>query len=165
MLGIDYDTSADIWSFACMIFELITGDFLFDPRKAKDGSYGKSDDHLAQMIELIGPMPKTFALSGSFFEKFFAQDPTTGQYFFAKIRDLRYNPLELLLTDKFRLKQNEAHQLADFLGLILKWFPSDRASAKQLLSHPWLSMPDDYEPRMTDLEFQKFALKRPEPDH
>jgi serine/threonine-protein kinase SRPK3 len=47
MLGIEYDTSADLWSLACMIFELITGDFLFDPRKAKDGSYGKTDDHLA----------------------------------------------------------------------------------------------------------------------
>ena len=34
MLGIDYDSSSDLWSFACMIFELITGDFLFDPRKA-----------------------------------------------------------------------------------------------------------------------------------
>jgi len=33
MLGIDYDTSADLWSLACMVFELITGDFLFDPRK------------------------------------------------------------------------------------------------------------------------------------
>lgn len=75
MLGIDYDTSADLWSFACMVFELITGNFLFDPRKAKDGSYGKSDDHLAQMIELLGPMPKNFALSGNAFEKFFAQDP------------------------------------------------------------------------------------------
>ena len=50
MLGIDYDTSADLWSFACMIFELITSDFLFDPRKAKDLSYGKNDDHIAQMI-------------------------------------------------------------------------------------------------------------------
>jgi serine/threonine-protein kinase SRPK3 len=33
MLGIDYNETADLWSFACMIFELITGDFLFDPRK------------------------------------------------------------------------------------------------------------------------------------
>lgn len=45
MLGIDYDTSADLWSFACIIFELITGDFLFEPRKGP--SYGKNDDHLA----------------------------------------------------------------------------------------------------------------------
>lgn len=47
MLGIDYDVSADLWSFACMIFELITGDFLFDPRKANDKKYSKTDDHLA----------------------------------------------------------------------------------------------------------------------
>lgn len=71
MLGIDYDVSADLWSFACMVFELITGDFLFDPRKSKDQTYGKSDDHLAQMIELLGPMPKTYALAGSNFDKFF----------------------------------------------------------------------------------------------
>ena len=38
IMGIDYDASTDLWSFACMIFELITGDFLFDPRK------GESDD-------------------------------------------------------------------------------------------------------------------------
>lgn len=47
MLGIDYDSSADLWSFACMIFELITADFLFEPRKGQSSSYGKSDDHLA----------------------------------------------------------------------------------------------------------------------
>jgi len=45
MLGIDYDATSDIWSFACMIFELITGDFLFDPRKGQN--YAKTDDHLA----------------------------------------------------------------------------------------------------------------------
>jgi len=33
ILGAHYDTSADMWSFACMIFEMLTGDFLFEPRK------------------------------------------------------------------------------------------------------------------------------------
>jgi hypothetical protein len=47
ILGVKYDTSADLWSFACMIFELITGDFLFEPRKGE--SYNKNDDHLAQV--------------------------------------------------------------------------------------------------------------------
>ena len=31
LLGSGYDTSADIWSTACMAFELATGDYLFEP--------------------------------------------------------------------------------------------------------------------------------------
>ena len=47
-----YDESADVWSLACMIFELITGDYLFDPKKGK--TFKKNDDHLALISELIG---------------------------------------------------------------------------------------------------------------
>lgn len=45
-----------------MVFELVTGDFLFEPRKGDN--YDKNDDHLAQMIELLNQLPKTLALSG-----------------------------------------------------------------------------------------------------
>ena len=38
MIGAGYDTSADLWSLACMVFELITGDFLFDPHSGKNYS-------------------------------------------------------------------------------------------------------------------------------
>lgn len=31
ILGQGYDASADMWSMACLVFELLTGDFLFDP--------------------------------------------------------------------------------------------------------------------------------------
>jgi serine/threonine-protein kinase SRPK3 len=48
ILGSNYCASADVWSFACMIFELITGEFLFEPRKSK--TYSKDDDHLAQVL-------------------------------------------------------------------------------------------------------------------
>ena len=52
-MGGNYDETADIWSLACMIFELVTGDYLFDPKKGK--TYRKNDDHLALITELIGP--------------------------------------------------------------------------------------------------------------
>lgn len=49
--------------------------------------------------------------------------------------------------------------LADFLLPILKWYPSERPSAQTMLQHPWLSMPDDYNFKMSDLDYQKYQLK------
>jgi serine/threonine-protein kinase SRPK3 len=50
--GAKYCTSADMWSLACITFELLTGDMLFDPRSGD--SYDRDEDHLALMIELLG---------------------------------------------------------------------------------------------------------------
>ena len=87
-----------------MIFELITGDFLFEPRKGTN--YKKNDDHIAQMIELLGPMPKNFALPGKNFENCFELD--NGKYTYKNIKGLKPFPLKKLLTDKYRIKPNEA---------------------------------------------------------
>jgi serine/threonine-protein kinase SRPK3 len=48
---------------------MATGEFLFDPRKGK--TFDKDDDHLAQMMELLGKMPKNMALGGKNYKKFF----------------------------------------------------------------------------------------------
>lgn len=112
------------------------------------------------MIELLGPMPKNYAIAGSFFDKFFKRDPISNKFIFKNIDKLRHFPLQRLLTDKYRFKKHEADMLADFLLPMLQWYPSDRQSAKTMLEHPWLTMPDDYNYKMSDLEFQKFTLKQ-----
>ncbi|KDD71236.1 hypothetical protein H632_c5487p0, partial [Helicosporidium sp. ATCC 50920] len=59
ILGSGYDVSADMWSLACMIFELVTGDFLFEPKAGRD--FSRDEDHLAQMIELLDRIPRRVA--------------------------------------------------------------------------------------------------------
>lgn len=52
------------------IFELLTGgDYLFDPQSG--GKYSKDDDHIAQIIELLGELPKKIAFSGKYSQEFF----------------------------------------------------------------------------------------------
>ena len=105
-------------------------------------------------------MPKNYAIVGSFFEKFFKRDPISNKYIFKNIDKLRHFPLQRLLTDKYHFKKHEADMLADFLLPMLRWYPTDRPTAKQMLEHPWLNMPNDYDYKMSDLEFQKFQLKQ-----
>ncbi|KAJ8973755.1 hypothetical protein NQ317_018343 [Molorchus minor] len=69
LLGAGYNTSADIWSTACMAFELATGDYLFEPHSGED--YCRDEDHLAHIIELLGNIPKRIAQSGKNSKLFF----------------------------------------------------------------------------------------------
>lgn len=52
------------------VFELLTGgDYLFDP--ASGSRYSKDDDHIAQIMELMGDFPKSVAFSGKYSSDFF----------------------------------------------------------------------------------------------
>ena len=42
-----YNEKTDMWSLACLIFEMLTNDFLFKPYPAKDKRYKKNDEHIA----------------------------------------------------------------------------------------------------------------------
>ena len=100
-----------------MVFELVTGDFLFNPRPGPE--YKKNDDHLAQFIEMLGPMPKRFAMQGNMFDHYFKRNPKTGKYIFRRIHDLRTINLKQMLLYRYQMKPNEAEMLADFLTTIL----------------------------------------------
>ncbi|KAJ6507201.1 kinase-like protein [Mycena vitilis] len=132
IVGAKWGTSADIWSVACVIFELITGgDYLFDP--AKGSRYTKDDDHMAQIMELMGEVPKNISLGGKYSSEFFNR---RGEL--RHISKLRYWPLDLVLHDKYLFPKPEADALASFLTPMLRLHPDKRAKASDLVHHNWL---------------------------
>ena len=134
ILGIDYDITADIWSLACMLFELLTGDYLFDPKKGK--TYTKGDDHLAQMTELIGECTdKNWLMKGEKTLKFYTPNGKL-----KRIKQLKFWPLRSVLIEKYKIKEFEAEVFARFLGKMIRWKPSDRLKPKDLLDDPYFKM-------------------------
>jgi serine/threonine-protein kinase SRPK3 len=138
-----------------MIFELVTGDYLFDPKKGK--TYRKNDDHLALMSELIGPCPdRNFLETHSKCWKFYDKKKKTPKL--KNIKKLQPWPLYRVLLEKYRLKDCESRSLTSFLSAMLKWKPKDRASARDLLDHPWLRESDDYSVWMSKPHLKEFKL-------
>ncbi|KAJ0047317.1 hypothetical protein NL108_001563 [Boleophthalmus pectinirostris] len=164
LIGAGYSTPADIWSTACMAFELATGDYLFEPRSGED--YSRDEDHLALMIELLGKIPRHYSLSGKYSQEYFNKRDhialiiellgavprkliLTGKYskdFFTKKGDLKHitklKPWGLLevLVDKYEWPREEAESFTDFLLPMLELIPEKRATAAECLRHPWLAL-------------------------
>ncbi|TEB28286.1 kinase-like protein [Coprinellus micaceus] len=132
ILGAKWGTSADIWSVACVLFELITGgDYLFDP--ASGTRYSKDDDHIAQIMELLGEIPKSVAFSGKYSGEFFTRKGELRH-----INKLRYWPLDAVLHDKYLFPKPDAESLASFLLPMLRLHPDRRGKASELVHHNWL---------------------------
>jgi serine/threonine-protein kinase SRPK3 len=103
IVGQGYDTSTDLWSLACMIFELATGDLLFDPREARDRAYSRDEDHLALMMELLGPMPVSMTLKGVHTGRYFERE---GKHL-KRIKQLKFWPLAAVLVEKYDMEPAE----------------------------------------------------------
>ncbi|RCK56063.1 Protein kinase dsk1 [Candida viswanathii] len=130
LLGLTWGALVDMWSIGCLIFELVTGDYLFDPREG--GSFGRDDDHIAQIIELLGPFPKLFE-NATDYSKFFTAEGKMKRILLLKPWDLK-----LVLVEKYKLDIAEAESLSSFLLPMLDLLPESRADAGGLLTHPWL---------------------------
>ena len=147
ILGAKWGASTDVWSMAAMVssfwvpkttylihlqvFELITGDYLFDPQSGT--KYGKDDDHIAQIIELLGPFPKTLCMSGKWSQEIFSRK---GEL--RNIHRLRHWALPDVLKEKYHFTEDNARKVADFLIPMMELTPEKRANAGGMAGAEWL---------------------------
>ncbi|RFU28577.1 hypothetical protein B7463_g7756, partial [Scytalidium lignicola] len=120
------------WGASTDVFELITGDYLFDPQSGI--KYGKDDDHIAQIIELLGPFPKSLCLSGKWSQEIFNRK---GEL--RNIHRLRHWALPDVLREKYHFKDEEGKKIAEFLTPMLELTPEKRANAGGMAGADWLA--------------------------
>lgn len=135
IVGASYSTPVDLWSVACITFELATGDLLFEPKAGR--FHEKNDDHLAQILELLERqrVPKCLS-SGKLSSNYVNRK---GEL--KAIRNLKLWGLRDVLMDKYKFSQEDASMISSFLHPLLELNPLRRATARDALGHPWLKSP------------------------
>ncbi|EDR16045.1 uncharacterized protein LACBIDRAFT_186862 [Laccaria bicolor S238N-H82] len=130
----DWDDRADIWSVACVIFELLTAEYLFDPQ-GQGELFTKDDDHMAQIIELLGNFPLEAKMGGKYSRELFDH---TGALRY--IRTLKPWPLKRVMTEKYLFTEVDAASLCSFLQPMLAVDMRERVHARDMIEHSWLTL-------------------------
>eukprot|EP01083_Nonionella_stella_P044874 120723_1 len=141
ILGFSYNESVDMWSLACMVFELATGDYLFDPKsvlKETKSSTSVNAVHLELMAQVLGPVPSQMVRHGRYSEEFYSNRNKLKH-----CKRIRRTSIQNILITKYRFSLKEARGLASFLEKMLTYDPLRRISARQALKHPWLTEETD----------------------
>lgn len=157
----------DIWSFGCLVFELLTGTQLFSVDEFSSNEEKIENNHLLQLCDTLGPLPPDLMTQWKNASKFF--DSSSGKQIRswlgekmpelsdkiprtpedqAKIARLKEDPSALKdppLAERFMARKpadmsiSEAAEVIALIHTILRYNPEDRPTTAALLEHPWFA--------------------------
>ena len=121
-----YDTPADVWSAACLAYELATGVYLFPAQTVPKDAW-----MITRMKAVLGKFPKTLRRHYGIFQKCLGGD---------KLQDLPSTSLQRMLEQEQGWEEQEAEDFSQWLLPMLALDPQVRASAGAAASHPFLGL-------------------------
>eukprot|EP01062_Namystynia_karyoxenos_P041801 TRINITY_DN304_c1_g1_i3.p1 TRINITY_DN304_c1_g1~~TRINITY_DN304_c1_g1_i3.p1 ORF type:complete len:560 (+),score=153.81 TRINITY_DN304_c1_g1_i3:1052-2731(+) len=124
--------SIDMWALACILFELLTGSFLFDPKNLRQPNMDAT--HLALFMHMLGPLPQCMTRGpGEYVPDFF---DNAGEFLHTTWAP--YSIPDALAECGW--EREDAETFCSFIMPMLEYDPAKRASARECLGHPWLEV-------------------------
>ena len=116
----NWNEKIDIWSFGCIIYECITGGYLFKGET--------EEDYITSFIETIGIPPDNYLVNCKEKRKFFNRDDK-----FKNAADLEPMCIDRILTDKHGFDLKTANSIYTLVQPMFIWDIDKRWSATDLL--------------------------------
>ncbi|KAF9769289.1 hypothetical protein IL306_013298 [Fusarium sp. DS 682] len=169
ILGGNLDKGIDIWAFGCLIFEMLIGRPLFvaiQSLEGEDYDETSNDEHLIQLWEVIGPLPKPLLEKWHRADQYFdssgqrLENKSSEDDYLSGDEDMDSDdgmdeeendvpPLACLgkflsLEDQIKdekpsdIDEAEADEITNLLRWIFQYDPAHRPSTSDLINHPWL---------------------------
>ncbi|KAF7556895.1 hypothetical protein G7046_g6183 [Stylonectria norvegica] len=143
------DEKLDVWSFGCLVYELVTGYRLFSVRCYEDDDVDEvDDDHMLELNDILGGIPNNLMAiwprSGSWLgpngERLNPQPESPTDDEFAEDAVIR-EPLEALFQKNKPddISSDEAKAITALIRRILTYAPSQRPTAEELLQEEWFN--------------------------
>lgn len=132
ILGHKYNKSCDVWSLGCVIFELLTGELLFNPKKDKENS--RDIYHLYCIQQLCGKFSKKFLNKCEKKRQFFDKHGNI-----PNMKDINKCNFKDILTLEHKIKKEEIHELVDLLEKMLIYDPKKRITINECLNHSYFN--------------------------
>ena len=121
VLKCNFDEKCDIWSLGCSIYEILTGDILFNPEK--DGSYSRDFHHIYWFYEICGDIPKWMIEKSDRKKEFFNKNGN----FLAK-KPESWNIKEVIKEEKKidNIDNEKLEEVINMIDSMLKINPNER---------------------------------------
>ncbi|OJD22033.1 CMGC/SRPK protein kinase [Blastomyces percursus] len=131
ILGMEWNYKVDLWSVGVMTWDIFEGERLFFAKK--DGILN-DEQHLAEMVSLLGPPPQEF-IKGNEKCRQYWDDQGSNWKGSVPIPDQSFE------TREWRLNDEDRTLFLNFLRRALRWMPEERPTAEELAYDNFLMQP------------------------